>query len=99
MLKDLTVHMLLRRTYDVKPGDYILFHAAAGGVGVPDSCRGVHYIATPADLQEAAAALIDVIQSGAVKIEVNQTFALADAAEAHRALEARATTGSTILVP
>lgn len=43
--------------------------------------------------------MIDVIQSGVVKIEVNQTFAMADAAEARRALEARATTGSTILVP
>jgi NADPH2:quinone reductase len=34
-----------------------------------------------------------------VKIEVNQTFALAEAADAHRALEARATTGSTVLLP
>ena len=204
MLKGLTVHMLLRRTYDVKPGDHILFHAAAGGVGLiacqwakhlgatvigtvgsdekaelarAHGCdhpivytredfvarvkeitdgKGVpcvydsvgkdtfdgslkcvrplgtlavfgtasgpvppfdisrlqwsgsafltragvfNYIATPADLQEAAGALIDVIQSGAVKIEVNQTFALAEAADAHRALESRATTGSTILLP
>jgi NADPH2:quinone reductase len=36
---------------------------------------------------------------GAVKINVNQRFALKDAAEAHRALEARRTTGSTILLP
>jgi len=40
-----------------------------------------------------------VVESGAVKIEVNQTFALKDAAEAHRALEARQTTGSTVLIP
>jgi NADPH2:quinone reductase len=39
------------------------------------------------------------VQSGAVKIEVNQTFALKDAADAHRALEARQTTGSTVLIP
>ena len=205
MLKGLTVHMLLRRTYEVKPGDPILFHAVAGGVGliacqwakslgatvigdrrfgrkgrtrprarlcdhpiiytrenfvdrvkeitdgkgvpvvydsvgkdtfdgslkcvqplgtlavfggasgpVPpfDIARlqwagsvfltraGVfNYVTTPADLAEASGALIEVVESGAVKIEVNQTFALADAAEAHRALEARATTGSTVLLP
>ncbi len=204
MLKGLTVHMLLRRAYEVKPGDAILFHAAAGGVGliacqwakslgatvigtvgsdekaelarahgcdhpivytrenfvdrvkeitdgkgapvvydsvgkdtfdgslecvrplgalvafgsssgpVPpfDIARlqwagsafltraGVfNYVKTPADLAEASGALIEVVESGAVRIEVNQTFALADAAEAHRALEARATTGSTVLLP
>ena len=57
------------------------------------------YVMTPEDLADASGALIDVIESGAVKIEVNQTFALSDAAEAHRALEARATTGSTVLLP
>ncbi len=204
MLKGLTVHMLLRRTYEVKAGDSILFHAVAGGVGLiacqwakslgatvigtvgsdekaelarAHGCdhpiiytrenfvdrvkeitdgKGVpvvydsvgrdtfdgslkcvqplgtlavfggasgpvppfdiarlqwagsvfltragvfNYVTTPADLAEASGALIEVVESGAVKIEVNQTFALADAAEAHRALEARATTGSTVLLP
>ena len=204
MLKGLTVHMLLQRTYEVQPGDHILIHAAAGGVGliacqwakhlgatvigtvgsdekaelasahgcdhpivytrenfaykvkeitdgkgVPavydsvgkdtfdDSLKCVrplgtlavfgsasgpippfdisrlqwagsafltragvfNYVVTPDDLAVASDALIDVIQSGAVKIEVNQTFDLADAAEAHRALEGRATTGSTVLLP
>ncbi len=204
MLKGLTVHMLLRRTYAVQPGDTVLLHAAAGGVGliacqwarhlgatvigtvgsdekaelarahgcdhpivytrenfvdrvreitdgkgvpvVYDSvgrdtfdgslkCVRPHgtlavfgtasgpvppfdiarlqwagsafltragvfnYVVTPADLADAAGALIEVVESGAVGIEVNQTFALADAAEAHRALEARATTGSTVLLP
>ena len=204
MLKGLTVHMLLRRTYAVKPGDPVLFHAAAGGVGLiacqwakslgatvigtvgsdekaelarAHGCdhpivytrenfvdrvreitdgKGVpvvydsvgkdtfdgslecvrpfgtlavfgtasgpvppfdvarlqwagsafltragvfNHVTTPADLAAASGALIEVVESGAVRIEVNQTFALADAAEAHRALEARATTGSTILLP
>jgi NADPH2:quinone reductase len=40
-----------------------------------------------------------VVQSGAVKIEINQTFALRDVADAHRALEGRQTTGSTLLLP
>ena len=204
MLKGLTVHMLLRRTYEVKPDDPILFHAAAGGVGliacqwakhlgatvigtvgsdekaelarvhgcdhpivytrenfvdrvkeitdgkgVPvvydsvgrdtfdDSLKCVsplgtlavfgsasgpippfdiarlqwagsvfltragvfNYVVTAEDLAKASDALIEVIECGAVKVEVNQTFALADAAEAHRALEGRATTGSTVLLP
>jgi NADPH2:quinone reductase len=39
------------------------------------------------------------VQSGAVKIQINQRVALRDAAEAHRALEGRRTTGSTLLLP
>jgi NADPH2:quinone reductase len=59
----------------------------------------VSYTATRADLQRSAQALFEVVQSGAMTIEVNQTFALKDAADAHRALEARQTTGSTVLIP
>jgi NADPH2:quinone reductase len=54
------------------------------------------YTATPAELQHAAGELFDVVGSGKVKIEVKQRFPLEDAAEAHRALEARKTSGSTI---
>ena len=57
------------------------------------------YTTTREDLQAAASDLLEVVQSGAVKIRVNQTFALKDAAAAHEALEARRTTGSTILIP
>ena len=57
------------------------------------------YTATRADLLASANALFDVVSSGVVKIEVHQTFALSEAAAAHRALEARETTGSTLLVP
>jgi NADPH2:quinone reductase len=56
-----------------------------------------HYTATRAELEAAANELFDVVASGQVKIEINQRFALKDAAEAHRQLEARTTTGSTIL--
>ena len=55
------------------------------------------YVITPEELQAAAKALFEVIGSGKVKVEVKQRFALEDAAEAHRALEARKTTGSTVL--
>ena len=56
-----------------------------------------HYIATREQLEQSANELFDVVASGKVKIEVQQHFALKDAAEAHRQLEARKTTGSTIL--
>jgi NADPH:quinone reductase len=57
------------------------------------------YIAARSDLLAVSSDLFDAVISGAVKIQVNQTFALADAAAAHEALEARRTTGSTVLLP
>ena len=47
----------------------------------------------------SAAALFEVIAGGQVKIEINQTYALADVVQAHTDLEARKTTGSTVLLP
>ncbi len=204
MLKGMTAQYLLRQTYVVKPGDTILLHAAAGGVGLIASqwakhlgatvigtagneekaklamahgCdhvilsrkenlaarvkeltggRGVPvvydgvgkdtfmasldclaprglmvsfgnasgpveafnigvlaqkgslyvtrptlmtYTATRRQLLDCARDLFDVVASGAVRIEVGQRFPLAEAAAAHRALESRATTGSTLLIP
>lgn len=204
MLKGMTAQYLLRQTYAVKPGDTILFHAAAGGVGLivgqwakhlgatvigtvgsPEkaelarshgydhvidyrredfvarvkeitvgkgvpvvydgvgkdtfmrsldclsplgmgvnfgnasgpvenfalgvlSAKGSLFVTRPTlmtytrsrDLLLACAKdLIDVVASGAVKIEIHQRVSLAQAAEAHRALEARSTTGSTLLIP
>jgi NADPH2:quinone reductase len=58
-----------------------------------------HYAAGRADLEAMAADLFDMVASGKIKIEVNQKVPLADAAGAHRALESRKTTGSTILLP
>jgi len=57
------------------------------------------YTARREDLVASAEALFDVVRRGAVKIEVNQRFALKDAPQAHRVLEARQTTGSTVLLP
>ncbi|MYN64615.1 MAG: quinone oxidoreductase [Acidobacteria bacterium] len=57
-----------------------------------------NYTATRQELEETTAELFDVVGSGAVRIEVNQTYALEDAAQAHRDLEARRTTGSTVLL-
>lgn len=204
MLKGMTAQYLLRRTYRVQPGDIILIHAAAGGVGliacqwarhlgatvigtvssdakadlvrshgcdhpivtsredfisrVKDitagrgvaavydsvgrdtfersldclrplglmalfgqssgpvapvdlqvlSAKGSLFVTRPtlmtytaqrADLMASAAELFDVVGQGAVRIEIQQTYALRDASQAHRDLEARKTTGSTILLP
>ena len=204
MLKGMTAEYLLLRTFKVKPGDTILYHAAAGGVGlilaqwakqlgatvigtarsadkielakahgfdhvinyreqdfvaevasitggrkcdvVYDSVgkdtfegsldclrplgllalfgqssgpvppfnlgvlaqKGSLYVTRPTlfvynarreDLEKSAAALFDVVRSGAVKIKINQRYALRDAAKAHADLEGRKTTGTTILVP
>lgn len=57
------------------------------------------YIAKRSDLEATANDLFDVVANGTVKISVNQTFPLADASAAHRALEGRQTTGSTVLLP
>ena len=204
MLKGMTARYLLRATYVVKPGDTILLHAAAGGVGlimsqwakargatvigtvgsdakvdvarahgcdhvinyatedtvkrvrdltggkgvpvvydgvgkdtlmisldclsprglmvsfgnasgaVPPldilqlSAKGSLYVTRPtlntytasdADLQETAQDLVNVVSSGKVKIPVNQRYALADVVQAHRDLEGRRTTGTTVLLP
>lgn len=204
MLKGLTVHYLLRRTFKVQPGHTVLFHAAAGGVGSIAGQWGAHlgatmigtvgseekaalakvngyhhvinyreenfvervneitdgqgvdvvydsvgqdtypysldclkrlgmwvcfgqssgviknfelghlaqkgslfatrpslfnYIKTKEELDAAAAALFELLQSGVIKVSINQRFALKDAAEAHRAMEGRKTTGSTVLIP
>jgi NADPH2:quinone reductase len=54
------------------------------------------YTATREDLLTAARELFDVVQKGAVKIQVNQSYALKDAAQAHRDLQDRKTTGQTV---
>ncbi|MGQ0834386.1 MAG: quinone oxidoreductase family protein [Gammaproteobacteria bacterium] len=204
MLKGLTAHYLLRRTYRVRRGDPILVHAAAGGVGLilcqwarslgarvigvvgsdpkaelakKHGCHAVlisgrddvvasvkqltkgagvavvydsvgkdtfmesldclrplgmmvtygnasgpppplnplelskrgslfltrptlfSYIAKRADLESAARELFAAVKSKAVRVRIGQRYALAEAAEAHRDLEARRTTGSTVLIP
>jgi len=93
-------------------GLMVSFGNASGPVSVPDlgvlAAKGSLYLTRPTlntytakreDLVATANDLFEVVRSGAVKIRVNQTFPLKDAAEAHRALEARRTTGSTVLLP
>ena len=58
-----------------------------------------HYIETREELLSATDDLFEVIGNGAVKIEINQTYPLQEAARAHAALEARKTTGSSVMIP
>jgi len=58
-----------------------------------------HYVATREELVQSAGRLFDLVGRGAVRIDVGQTYALRDAAQAHRDLEGRKTTGSTVLLP
>ncbi len=57
------------------------------------------YTAARGDLLEGAGELFEVLRSGAVQVSIGARYSLADAADAHRALEARETTGSTLLLP
>lgn len=58
-----------------------------------------NYVAKRAELEKTANELFDVVASGAVKIEINQSYALKDVRKAHEDLEARKTTGASILLP
>ena len=57
------------------------------------------FIADRAELENAAAELFTRVTSGRLRVEINQRFSLDQAAEAHRALEGRRTTGATVLLP
>ena len=93
-------------------GMMVSYGNASGPVAIPDlgilAAKGSLYVTRPTlatytakreDLVTHANDLFEVVSSGAVQIRVNQTFPLRDAGEAHRALEARKTTGSTVLLP
>lgn len=88
------------------------FGNASGVVSIPDlgilarkgslyvtRPTGAHYFARREDLLEGAKALFGAVLSGAIKVEIGRTFALNEAATAHRALEGRETTGSVVLLP
>ncbi|MFA5632242.1 MAG: quinone oxidoreductase [Porticoccaceae bacterium] len=93
-------------------GLMVSYGNATGPVAVPDlgilarkgslfltRPTGAHYFATRQATLRAADALFNAIARGAIKPYIGQRFPLADAAAAHRALEGRATLGSTLLIP
>lgn len=95
-----------------KRGMLVLFGNASGPVPPFDPLRLARggslyvtrptlfdYVATVEELDASAAALFAVIRSGAVKVEIGQTFPLANVRDAHEALAGRRTTGSTLLIP
>jgi NADPH2:quinone reductase len=93
-------------------GLMVSFGNASGVVSIPDitvlSRKGSLYVTRPtslhyfphrSDLLEGAEALFGAISSGAIKVNIGRTFPLAQAVDAHRALEDRQTTGSVVLLP
>lgn len=93
-------------------GMMVSFGAASGTVSIPDlgilmrkgslfltRPTGGHYYAQREDLLTGAAALFAAVADGTLKVHIGHRFALRDAAEAHGALEARQTIGSTVLIP
>ena len=57
------------------------------------------YIAKREELVECANALFDIVRSNKVRININQTYPLAEAGRAHTDLETRKTSGTTLLIP
>ncbi len=92
-------------------GMVVLFGQSSGPIDPVDPAvlaAGSYYLTRPTlmtytaqreDLEASAAALFDVVGNGQVRIEINQRYALAEAEQAHRDLEGRKTTGSTLLIP
>lgn len=58
-----------------------------------------HYYATPEDFRAGSARFLDMLATGKLKADIHQRHALTDAAQVHRDLEARRTTGATIMLP
>ena len=88
------------------------FGNASGVVSIPDLTllsrkgslyvtrpTGAHYIGKREDLLEGARKLFAAVLDGSIKVHIDRTFPLEQAADAHRALEGRATTGSVVLLP
>ncbi len=95
-----------------KRGMVVVFGNASGPVPAVDPLRLARggslylarptlfdYIATSEELDASAAAVFEVLASGKVRIEIGQTFPLAETRAAHEALEGRRTTGATVLLP
>jgi NADPH2:quinone reductase len=93
-------------------GLLVSFGNASGVVSIPDVTllsrkgslyvtrpTGTHYVGKREALLEGAGKLFAAVQSGAIKVEIGRTFPLSQAADAHRALEGRETTGSVVLLP
>jgi len=70
----------------------------AGSIFVTRPTLG-DYCATPQEMRASAKRLFDLMLTGKLRVRIGERFPLADAADAHRALESRATTGSTVLIP
>jgi len=80
----------------IEPVDIAAFVGKSARVSRPNFG---HYTGAPAEVRAITDRLFDALRRGILSIEIGQRYALRDAAEAHRALEARQTVGSTVLIP
>jgi NADPH2:quinone reductase len=93
-------------------GFLVLFGGASGPVAPVDPIQLMqhgslfltrptlaHYVSTREELEERAGTVLDWVASGALRVQVGRTYPLEQAAQAHRDLEARATTGKVLLIP
>ena len=77
---------------------YMHYHPTRGSLFLTRPAI-MHYMAKRNDLEESAKDLFDILGTGKLKSNVNHIYPLADVGEAHRAIEARETTGSIVLIP
>ncbi|MES1151575.1 MAG: zinc-binding dehydrogenase, partial [Dongia sp.] len=80
----------------IPPVDIAAFATKSGKVSRPNFA---HYTGTPNEVRSITDRLFRALDSGVLRVDIAQEYPLRDAAEAHRALESRRTTGSTILIP
>jgi NADPH2:quinone reductase len=92
-------------------GTLVIFGQSSGPVPpieLSQLAKGSYYVTRPSiaaymaqrsDLMQAAAEVFELVKAGTIKVRIAQRFKLEEAADAHRALEARSTTGSTVLIP
>src|ERR1700720_4094051 len=114
LLQGMTAHYLSHSAYPIQPGDEVLIHAGAGGTGLPPldlmklASLGSLYVTRPilrdytltrAELLDRAAAVFQAVVSGTLKLRMECTYSLGEAAQAHRDLESRKTTGKLLLLP
>jgi NADPH:quinone reductase-like Zn-dependent oxidoreductase len=114
LLQGMTAHYLSHSAYPIQPGDEVLIHAGAGGTGLPPldlmklASLGSLYVTRPIlrdytltrnELVDRATQVFQPVVSGSLKLRIERTYSLSEAAQAHRDLESRKTAGKLLLLP
>ena len=99
LLQGMTAHYLSHSAYPIQPGDEVLIHAGAGGTLYVTRPVLRDYTLTRNELVDRATDVFQAIVSGALKLRIERTYSLSEAAQAHRDLESRKTAGKLLLLP